>query len=273
MEISRIHALWFSATGNTRQVVTHLASFLADALGLPLETDDITDLPARSRGRAFRRDELAVIGFPTYAGKLPNKLLPYVKSDLVGDGTPAVAVVTFGNRSFDNSLAELCACLRENGFDVTATGVFAARHAFSDQIAPGRPDEQDYAALTAFGAAIRDKLLGGGGALDEAAVPGSADAPYYTPLGLDGKPAVFLKAKPKTDPALCGGCGLCAELCPMGSISAEDPGQVTGICIKCHRCIRSCPTGAKYFDDPAFLSHRAMLEQNYTRRAEPVWFV
>lgn len=40
------------------------------------------------------------------------------------------------------------------------------------------------------------------------------------------------------------------------------------MCIKCHSCVRNCPMGAKYFDDPAFLSHRAMLERDYTRRAE-----
>ena len=59
----------------------------------------------------------------------------------------------------------------------------------------------------------------------------------------------------------------------MGSISAEDPAQVTGICIKCQACIKKCPVQAKYFDDPAFLSHVAMLEQNYTRRAEAELFV
>ena len=44
--------------------------------------------------------------------------------------------------------------------------------------------------------------------------------------------------------------------------------MVVGVCIKCHSCVRNCPMGAKYFDDPAFLSHRAMLERDYTRRAE-----
>ena len=48
---------------------------------------------------------------------------------------------------------------------------------------------------------------------------------------------------------------------------------MTGICIKCQACIKKCPKKAKYFDDPAFLSHVAMLEQNYTRRAEPEMFL
>ena len=33
----------------------------------------------------------------------------------------------------------------------------------------------------------------------------------------------------------CTGCGLCAELCPMGSIDPDQPSVVTGICIKCQR--------------------------------------
>ena len=66
----------------------------------------------------------------------------------------------------------------------------------------------------------------------------------------------------------CIHCGVCASLCPMGSINPDDVTEVVGVCIKCHSCVRNCPMGAKYFDDPAFLSHRAMLERDYTRRAE-----
>ena len=52
-----------------------------------------------------------------------------------------------------------------------------------------------------------------------------------------------------------------------------DPKQVTGVCIKCQSCVRKCPHGAKYFTDEAFLSHIAMLEQNFTRPAENAVFV
>ena len=75
------------------------------------------------------------------------------------------------------------------------------------------------------------------------------------------------------DESKCTGCGVCAALCPMGSISREDPAEVTGVCIKCHACVRNCPTGAKYFDDEAFLSHKAMLERDYTRRANAKIFL
>jgi ferredoxin len=106
----------------------------------------------------------------------------------------------------------------------------------------------------------------------EIKVPGNTPpGPYYTPRKVDGEPAVFLKAKPRTDSVKCDMCGKCAEKCPMGSIAAEDPAVVYGICIKCQACVKICPQNAKYFDDPDFLSHKEMLAQNYERRAESVF--
>lgn len=267
MNVKTVYAVYFSATGKTRRVVTTLANAVALSLDLPLETIDFTLPAAREEQYTFGEDDLVVFGAPTYAGKLPNKLLPYIQTGFAGNGALAVPVVTFGNRSFDNSLAELCASLENAGFHTLSAGAFACQHAFSDTLAVGRPDREDMAELAKLGAAVVTKL----GKLTEPpapiAVDGDADAPYYRPLGLDGEPKNFLKAKPRTDADKCSGCGVCAALCPMGSISRENPAEVAGVCIKCHACVKNCPTGAKYFDDEAFLSHKAMLEQTYARRA------
>ena len=91
--------------------------------------------------------------------------------------------------------------------------------------------------------------------------------------GTDGAPAKFLKAKPVTDLERCDSCGPCITLCPMGALDAQDVTQVPGTCIKCHACVRGCPSGAKFFDDPAFLSHRAMLEEHFTRPAQPEFYL
>ena len=49
--------------------------------------------------------------------------------------------------------------------------------------------------------------------------------------------------------------------------------EVTGVCIKCQACVRKCTRKAKYFEDAAFLSHVAMLEQNFTDRKENALFL
>ena len=272
MEITKVYALYFSPAGTTRRLTATLANALAESFGVPMDVVDIT-LPA-ARGEelpAFGEGELVVCGSPTYAGKLPNKLLPFWKERVRGSGALAVALVTFGNRAFDNSLAELCACLTDGGFRVVGAGAFPCRHVFSDTLAAGRPYKDDFAELAKLGAAVATRIAKANGLPTATEVPGDPAAPYYVPKGLDGEPKVFLKAKPKTSES-CIGCGVCVAVCPMGSIDPQDVTNVPGLCIKCHACVRECPMGAKYFDDPAFLSHKAMLERDYQRRAEVKWF-
>lgn len=268
MEIKTVHAVYFSATGSTRKVVTTLANALAESFEVPLEVLDFTSPASREEKYSFTASDLVVFGTPTYAGKVPNKLLDYLKSGFVGGDALAVPVVTFGNRSFDNSLAELCACLEADGFHTIAGGAFACQHAFSDTLAAGRPDSEDMTVLAKLGSAVVGRVQKMTEYPAPVKVDGDADAPYYRPLGLDGEPKVFLKAKPRTDMDKCTQCGVCASLCPMGSINPANAAEVTGICIKCHSCVKNCPEGAKSFDDEAFLSHKGMLERDYQRRAD-----
>ncbi|MEY8295535.1 MAG: EFR1 family ferrodoxin [Emergencia timonensis] len=272
MNITRIWKVYFSPTGNTDQAVSHLADALRDKLKCPIEKYDFTLPASREAVPAFAAGDLVVFGTPVYAGKVPNKLLPFIQNSFKGNGAAAIPVVTFGNRSFDNGLAELTQSLKNNGFRIISAAAVASQHAFSDSLAAGRPDQEDLKLLSELAVKTAAKLAADG-ELQPVSVPGDAEAAYYRPLGLDGQPAVFLKAKPETDTTKCTNCGICARNCPMGSISPEEPSEVTGICIKCHACVHKCPENAKYFDDPAFLSHKAMLEKNFQRRAETLIIV
>ena len=271
MKIRKVSAVYFSPAGSTKNVTERIGSAIAAALGVPFAAVDFTLPEARKEKYSFTSDELVVFGTPTYAGRIPNKALPFVQELFEGEATPAVAVVTYGNRNFDSSLTELVQEMGGNGFHVFAAAAWTCRHVFSPLIAPGRPNEDDFAKMDDFAKECAALVTAAGGDSWEAPVVRAGDpvAPYYVPKGVDGLPAKFLKAKPLTDPEKCTKCGICAKVCPLGSISFEDYAEVPGICIKCQACVVKCPEGAKYFEDAAFLSHVKMLEQNFTRRSEP----
>lgn len=263
MNIKSVRAVFYSATGTTRKVVETLGQALAEALSVPFDSVTFNTPQERETVHTFAPDEVVVVGSPTYAGKLPNKLMPTFQSNLVGNGAAAVVVVLYGNRSYDNSLAELTAILRSDGFRTVGAAACVAQHAFAEKLAAGRPNQEDLDFIQSFAERVADRIRTGE-PFAELQVPGDAAAPYYVPKDEHGQPAKFLKATPKTDLEKCVNCKTCARLCPMGSVNPEDVTQVNGICIKCQACVRHCPYGAKYFDDPAFLSHKVMLTQNYT---------
>ena len=222
MEIKRVCALYFSATGNTEKTVAAFAETLAEQLGVPWERLPFTKPAERERDYVFADTDLVVVGTPTYAGKLPNKILPDLKARLHGNGALAAAFVTFGNRSYDNALAELCAVLEGDGFHTVAGGAFVGRHAFTDKLAEDRPDWDDRKELKNFASAASDKVKSLTEISAPVTVPGDPEAPYYIPKGTDGEPAKFLKAKPRTDPAKCTNCGACARLCQIGRASCRE---------------------------------------------------
>ena len=270
--IKNIKAVFFSPTGNTKRVVEQLSAQFSQKLSVPVEVDDFTLPAAHIDIRTYSPEDLVIFGVPTYAGRIPNKVLPFVQTLFKGNQTRAIAVVTFGNRSFDNSLSELASELEKNHFSVVAAGAVVCKHAFAE-VGIGRPDAVDEEHITAFADTVLKKLQQSGLPLFNASIKRNEElSAYYVPLGIDGKPVNFLKAKPVTDKAKCDNCGVCAAVCPMGSIDKNDVSLVPGICIKCQACIVKCHTKAKFFDDPLFLSHKTMLEHNYTRAAVSEFF-
>lgn len=273
MKLHKIKAVYYSATGNAQNIVREVAKTIAKKLEIPFEEYDFTLPQNRKEVQHFEEGELIVFGMPVYAGRVPNKLLPAVQNLFEGNGALAVPIVTFGNRNYDNALIELRNELEGHDFHTVAAAAFVSEHVFSSKLASGRPDKEDQEEIHDFANQVAEKLKQMTKIPEPIWVKGIEPIPaYYRPLGIDGKPAVFLKAKPKTT-SECTDCKLCSFHCPMGSISYENPTIVEGICIKCQACVKVCPVNAKYFDDEAFLSHVAMLEHNYTRRAKNEVFV
>ena len=293
-KIKRVWAVYFSPTGTTKKVVCAIADGIARQLVAGAETGagsgaevgagsgaeagaaermdfDFTPPGARQEAFCLGPEDLAVFGAPVYAGRVPNVLLKYLAT-VRGGGGPAVPVVLFGNRNYDDALIELRDILADAGFCIPAAAAFVGEHSFSRVLGAGRPDERDMALAREFALAAADKLAEG--ASSEPVFVKGTPRPYrgyYQPRDRKGNPVDIRKVKPLTGPE-CNDCGLCARICPMGSISPENVREFTGICIKCGACIKGCPKGAKYYDDHGYLYHQHELEEGYTRRAEPELF-
>ena len=270
MKLEKIWAVYFSGTGTTRRTVERIAGGIASRLNLPAESVDFSRPAVRQETLRFGEKDLVVFGTPVYAGRVPNVLLPFLRERIVGGGALAVPVVLFGNRDYDDALIELRNILAADGMHPIAAGAFVGEHSFSRVLGADRPNAEDEALMDEFAARVAELAAG----LDAApvkpvAVRGQEPLrPYYTPRDRAGNPINILKVKPKTDLSRCGGCGLCADLCPMGSIDPADVSAVRGICIKCCACVKGCPTGAKFFDDAGYLYHQHELEAQYARPAE-----
>lgn len=270
MKLEKIWAVYFSGTGTTRRTVERIAGGIASRLNLPAESVDFSRPAVRQETLGFGKKDLVVFGTPVYAGRVPNVLLPFLRERVVGGGALAVPVVLFGNRNYDDALIELRNILAADGMHPIAAGAFVGEHSFSRVLGADRPNAEDEALMDEFAARVAELAAGLDAApVKSAAVRGQEPLrPYYTPRDRAGNPINILKVKPKTDLSRCGGCGLCADLCPMGSIDPADVSAVRGICIKCCACVKGCPTGAKFFDDAGYLYHQHELEAQYARPAE-----
>ena len=269
MERKKVWAVYFSATDTTKKTVLTIADEAARLLGAEREDYDFTLPGMRENGFAAGKDDLVIFGTPVYAGRVPNVLLKYLAT-IQGNGALAVPVVLFGNRNFDDGLIELRDILENTGFHTVAAAAFVGEHSFSKTLAAGRPDADDMKEALAFAGKVAEKVKG----LPEGEAPAPVKVDgvphpyrgYYQPRDRKGVSIDIRKVKSLVSDA-CDDCKICADVCPMGSISHENVREYTGICIKCGACIKKCPKQARYYEDEGYLYHQHELEEGYTRRA------
>lgn len=266
MEIRRITRVYFSPTGTTRKVL----NAIAEGFGREDTADiDLTRLTDGEDQICFSPEELVIIGAPVYGGRLPVDAVSRFKR-LKADNTPAVVIVVYGNREFEDALLELKKLLTELGFALVAGGAFIGEHSFSTAempVAEGRPDSSDLTVAKDFGAAVRDKILATAQphALPELEVPGRF--PY------ESGGARPMTVAPVTDETACTVCNICAEVCPTSAITVNERVETdTGQCIRCCACIKDCPENARSFDDSMMETIAKWLYDNCRERKAPQLF-
>ncbi|MBW1720095.1 MAG: 4Fe-4S binding protein [Deltaproteobacteria bacterium] len=262
MDINSARLIFFSPTETTARIVDGIAQGIRPDI---VNSIDLTPPENRSRDFEEMRDELAIIGTPVYGGRIPREAAHRLRQ-IKGNNTPAVIIVVYGNREYEDALLELRDIVTDLGFVPIAGGAFIGEHSYDSEntpIATGRPDPQDIEKAKQFGESIQEKI-GKIRTLDDMPplnVPG--DFPYkkWDPPS---------DMAPITVEALCTLCGECATVCPTAAITVGDA-VVTDPkeCIYCSACVKKCPTGARVWDSPWIEQVTKRLSANCRERKEP----
>lgn len=271
MNVRSVSCIFFSPTGTTKAITESIAR------GIEPERTEMMDATKRSlRGEhpPNLRSDLVILATPVYYGRVPEEAASYFAA-LTAERTPAVLVVVYGNREFDDALIELRDIAAARGFIPVAGGAFIAEHSFSSSthpIAQGRPDSSDLHKARQFGAAVREKLRGMESLQTMSALTVPGKVPYIEPksLMMIKEARATVSFTPETDTALCTQCGKCAEVCPTGAISPDDPTKTDKWqCLICFACVKSCPEGARKMKDPFFCARIQELHRTCQERKEP----
>lgn len=237
MNIERIHLVFFSPVFHTRAIVRILGTKAAEELHLPEAPieHDVTDSAQADLSLSFGPQDLVILAAPVYGGRIPTPAAQRLLQ-CQGRKTPAVLVVSYGNRAFEDSLLELKDIAEKQDFLPVAAAACVAEHTIAPVYAAGRPDADDEKALAAFAASVKTLL-------------NEMDPARSSSLSIPGNtPYRVFKASPlaTTVNDSCVRCGLCAQKCPTHAIAEDNPATVhPDLCISCMRCVNTCPRHAR----------------------------
>jgi ferredoxin len=266
MNANTIKLVYFSPTGTTKKVLEGIAQ----GIGIQaVEHLDMTPPDARTHTGAEMHDELAIVGAPVYGGRLPPDAVHRLHR-LQGNNTPAVIVVLYGNREYEDALLELSNLVTDVGFVPVAGGAFIGEHSFDTEafpIATGRPDGQDLSKAAEFGQAIGKKMRGISALNEMPSLQVPGDFPYK-------EWSKWADVSPITQEALCIQCAACVSACPTAAITMDEmPDTDTEACIQCCACVRACSTDARVMEHPRIRESQEWLSTHCRQRKEPETFL
>lgn len=266
MNFNAVRLVYFSPTRTTQKILEGIAQ--GTEVGT-IEHLDLTPLESKTLELDETQDELVLIGVPVYAGRVPLEAVAKLRRLRV-DRIPAVIIVVYGNREFEDALLELKDLARESGFVPIAGGAFIGEHSFANNTTPianGRPDAEDLIRARVFGLKIREKMkdIDSIDRVSQLAVPGNS--PYK-------KRRKWAEISASTQSNLCTLCKTCAAVCPVAAITVEETVETDKLaCILCCACVKNCPTGARVMEEPMVKQMAEWLSTNCQTRKEPEIFM
>jgi ferredoxin len=246
--------VFFSPTRTGCQVVEQVARGISAER---VETIDLTSPLSDTLGVVNVKSDVVILGAPVYGGRIPSLAVSRLRR-LKAKKIPAVLVVVYGNRAYEDALLELKDLALQIGCVPVAGSAFIGEHSYSTSaypIAAGRPDLDDLAIARDFGRQIGNLLrhINSVENLHPLHVPGNFPYRDY-PGNID-------HVCPTTDEATCQLCGgECASVCPSAAIVIHEK-VITdpAACILCCACVKACPTGARKMDNPRINRSREWL--------------
>lgn len=248
--------LVFSPTGGTMRV----AQAVTRAWNAEVPTVDLTDVAQEFSQYAYGEEDLVLIALPSYGGRVPA-LAAERLSKVRGNGARCVLVCVYGNRAYEDTLAEMEDLAKACGFKPIAAIAAVAEHSILHQYASGRPDDGDLQVLQDYASRILKKFQSVEQDISE--LPGNR--PYKKAGGVGMVPHAT---------SACVNCGLCAQQCPAQAISREDPRKVDGkACISCMRCVVRCPHSARKINGAMASAAALALKKACSTRKECELFI
>lgn len=274
MNIESVKLVYFSPTETTKAVVCAIAQGINHG---SVEETDITRPAARIRPLETSEKELLIVGVPVYMGRVPTLVREWLHA-LQARNTPAVCVVVYGNRAYEDALLELNDILTERGCLPIAGAAFIGKHSFSQEELPtarDRPDAGDLHHAESFGRKIQEKLttIPLIDRISPLKIPGCH--PYrQEPCHPYRKGTVFWNVDFIAVGDACTQCGACAAVCPVGAIDPENSRTIdTEHCITCCACIKHCPNHARSIKPGLVRDASVRVSTFFKERKEPECFL
>lgn len=215
--------IMFSPTGGTEKVAHILGSYWSENT----VKIDLSDSKTDFSQCVINEEDQVLIAMPSFGGRAPAVAIERLKQ-ITGNGAKCTLVCVYGNRAYEDTLAEMEDAAKESGFRIVAAVAAVAEHSIMPQYASGRPDASDKRQLEQFAEQIAGK--------EETAVSIPGNRPY--------KKAGGAGLVPKAGKG-CTKCGLCAKNCPVQAIDPVNFKADSKKCISCMRCVKQCPENAR----------------------------